>query len=82
MKTYHVTKRFSRPGIDLAQDSRVADCCEFGNEPSGLIKSREFLNHLRTSWLLRKDPAPWRSCMYVLGIIATVNSSQARCMYE
>jgi hypothetical protein len=31
--------------IDLAQDTeKVASCCECGNEPSGFIKYREFLD--------------------------------------
>jgi hypothetical protein len=34
-------------------------CCECGNKPSGSIKCGEFLDKLRTCWLLNKDSAPW-----------------------
>ena len=30
-----------------------------GNEPSGCIKCGEFLDLLRTGYLLKKDSAPW-----------------------
>jgi hypothetical protein len=30
--------------IGLAQDRQVADACECGNEPSGSVKCREFLD--------------------------------------
>jgi hypothetical protein len=37
----------------------VAGTCECGNEPSGSIKCGEFLDQLRTGWLLKKDSAQW-----------------------
>jgi len=37
----------------------VADTCECGDEPSGSIKCGEFLDHLQTGYLLKKDSAPW-----------------------
>ena len=37
----------------------MADACECGNEPSGSVKCGEFLDKLQTSWLLKKDSAPW-----------------------
>jgi len=33
--------------------------CECGNEPLGSIKCGEFLDWLRTCWLLKKDSTPW-----------------------
>jgi hypothetical protein len=33
----------------------VAGACECGDGPSGFIKCGEFLNELKTCWLLRKD---------------------------
>jgi len=40
----------------------VAGACECGNEPSGSIECRAFLDQVRTFQLLRKDPAPWSRC--------------------
>jgi hypothetical protein len=37
----------------------VAGTCECGNEHSGSIKFREFLDLLRTDQLLKKDSATW-----------------------
>jgi hypothetical protein len=37
----------------------MAGTCECGNEPSGSIKFGEYLDWLRTGWLLKKDSAPW-----------------------
>ena len=36
----------------------MAGTCECGNEPSGFMKSGEFLDWLKTGWLLKKDSAP------------------------
>jgi len=36
----------------------VAGTCECGNELSGSLKCREFLDLVRAFWLLRKDSAP------------------------
>jgi hypothetical protein len=45
--------------VDLAQDrGQMADSCECGNEASGSIKCREFLEHMSRCKLLRKNPAP------------------------
>ena len=30
--------------------------CEHGNEPSGSIKREEFIDYLKTNYLLKKDP--------------------------
>ena len=39
---------------------QVAGTCECGNEPSGCsIKYGEFLDCLKTGWLLKKDCAAW-----------------------
>jgi len=38
----------------------VANCCEYGNEHSGYIKSRELLYQQINSRLFKKDSAPWR----------------------
>ena len=35
------------------------DLQEFGDEPSGLIQCRQFLERPRNCQLLRKDPAVW-----------------------
>jgi hypothetical protein len=46
--------------INLAQDrGLVAGCYEHGNEPSGSVKCREFLDYLKTDELLKKDSALW-----------------------
>jgi hypothetical protein len=34
---------------------QVADTCECGDEPSGSLKCGEFLDWLKTSYLLKKD---------------------------
>jgi len=34
----------------------LACTCECGNEPSGSIRCWEFLDLLKTCWLLKKDP--------------------------
>jgi hypothetical protein len=36
----------------------VADSCEHGNDPSGSIKGREFLDQTSDYQLLNKDSAP------------------------
>ena len=33
--------------------------CECGNEPLSSIKCGEFLDYLKTSWLLKKDCVQW-----------------------
>ena len=38
---------------------QVAGTCECGNELSGSIKCREFLDQLRTDQFLKKDCTPW-----------------------
>jgi hypothetical protein len=47
-------------GMDRSgsRQGQVAGNCECGNEPSGSIKCREFLDYLKTHQLLRKDSAP------------------------
>ena len=42
--------------MDLAQGG---DSCKSGNEPSGSIKCREFLDWLRTGQVLKKDSVQW-----------------------
>ena len=37
----------------------MAGTCECGNEHSGFVQCREFLDWLKTSYLLKKDCAPW-----------------------
>ena len=44
----------------------MADICERGNEPSDSIKFEEFLDLLRTGWLLKQDFAPWNKKVMVL----------------
>ena len=46
-----------RAGSGQGQVAGTRDC---GNEPSGSIKCGEFLDWLKTCWLLRKDSAAWR----------------------
>ena len=36
----------------------MADSYEYGKEPSGSIKHGEFLDYLRTFYLLKKESAP------------------------
>ena len=52
-------------GLDRSGSGQgqVVGTCECGNEPSGSIKYGEFLDQLRTVWLLKKDSAPWRKCV-------------------
>ena len=37
----------------------MAGTYECGNEPSGSIKCGEFLDYIKTGYLLKKDSAPW-----------------------
>ena len=37
-----------------------------GNEPSGCLKCGEFLDSLRTIWLLKKYSAPWRIIIIII----------------
>ena len=37
----------------------MAGTCEYGKEPSGSIKCGEFLDWLKTGWLLKKGSAAW-----------------------
>jgi hypothetical protein len=37
----------------------MAGSCGHGNEPSGSLKSGEFLELFSGYWLLNKDSAPW-----------------------
>jgi hypothetical protein len=37
----------------------VVGTCECGNELSGSIKCGEFIDWLKTGWLLEKDRAAW-----------------------
>ena len=37
----------------------MAGTCEYGDELSGSISAGNFLTSCRTSWLLKKDFAPW-----------------------
>ena len=46
----------------------MAGSCDCGNEPSGSIKCGEFLDLLRTGWLLKKDSAPW-SMEYITNFV-------------
>ena len=48
-------------GLDRAGSGygQVAGTCECGDEPSGSIKCREFLDYLITGYLLKKDSTPW-----------------------
>ena len=43
---------------------QVAETCECGDEPSGSIKCGEFLDQLKTAYLLKKDSAQWSKYMY------------------
>jgi hypothetical protein len=44
----------------------VAGCCEHGNEPSGSVKGKEFLDKLSYYELLNKDSAPYTSLVNVM----------------
>jgi len=46
----------------------VADVCECGNEPSGSVKSGEFLDELQTSYILKKDSAPWSKLVLICSV--------------
>ena len=48
-------------GLDRAGSGwgQAVGSCECGNEPSGSTKCGEFLDWLKTGWLLKKDSAPW-----------------------
>jgi hypothetical protein len=37
----------------------VVGTCGYGNELSGSINTGNFLTSFKTSWLLKKDSAPW-----------------------
>jgi len=37
----------------------MVSTCECGDKPSVSIKCGEFLYYLRTSWLPKKESAPW-----------------------
>jgi hypothetical protein len=37
----------------------VVGACGYGEEPSGFENAGNFLTSYRTSWLLKKDSAPW-----------------------
>ena len=53
--------------IDLAQDWDVWWAfCEGGNEHSGSVKFGEFLDQLRTGWLLKKGCGP---CCYLVTLL-------------
>jgi len=42
------------------------DSCEFGNETSGSIKGKKFLDVLSDHQLFKKDSASWRVSYYVV----------------
>jgi hypothetical protein len=57
----------------------VAGACESGDEPSGFIKCWEFIDQLRTSWLLTKDCAVWVClfvCLFIHSFIHSFNSNK------
>ena len=37
----------------------MAGTCEYGDEPSGSKNAGNFLTSCKTSWLFKKDSAPW-----------------------
>jgi hypothetical protein len=45
--------------MDLEEEEQVSGTCECGNEHLGSIKCGEFLDYLRTGYLLKKDRASW-----------------------
>ena len=47
-------------------EGQMVGTCEGGNEPSDSIKCGEFLDQLRTDWLLKKDSAVWSKYEYVM----------------
>jgi hypothetical protein len=59
-------KQGGRCGLDSSREGQglMAGFCENGNEPSGSIKGREFLDYLSDCQLLKKDSAPW--CYLIL----------------
>ena len=46
-------------GSSLFRIGRGGGHLECDNEPSGFIKCGEFLDQLKTGYLLKKDSAPW-----------------------
>jgi len=55
-------------GVDRIALAQVAGSCECGDEPSGSIKCREFLDYLRTCLLL-KDCAALSSFVRLVGLV-------------
>ena len=43
--------------------------CEYGEEPSGSKNAGNFLTSFRTSWLLKKDSAPWSKYVKIIRLI-------------
>jgi hypothetical protein len=56
----------------------VAGTYECGNEPSGSKKCGEFLDKLKTRWILRKDSAPWNKEVRLSLEISDTNSRHCR----
>ena len=68
-------------GLNLSgsRQEQVAGTCQCGDELSGFIKCRGFLDQLRNCQLLQKDTIPWSQCDYaVSNVRAAVNSRLRR----
>jgi hypothetical protein len=44
----------------------VEGVCECGNEPSGFLRCGEFLDQLRSCYILKKDSAVWSKLVIYL----------------
>jgi hypothetical protein len=53
-------------GFSWLRISSICEFCEYGNEPSGSTKDREFLRQLSGYQILKKDSAPWVPIMKLL----------------
>jgi hypothetical protein len=56
-------------GKDWIKLAQLVGTCECGNDPSGSIESGEFLDWLRTGYLLKQDCAVWSEYFSVGGMI-------------
>ena len=54
----------------------MAGTCEYGDEPSGSKNSGNFLARCRTSWLLKKDSAPWSKEVSKYVYLITVSNNE------
>jgi hypothetical protein len=61
-----------RTGSIWLRIGTVVGSCECGNELSGSIKCREFLEWRRTCQLLRENSVPWQQLLVVVAVVVVV----------